>query len=195
MKQERTRGPGLGLTGAGLIGAWLLFSCSAALGQTGRGPDANLEYSVKAAFLLNFTKFIEWPPGSFIDAQSPMEICILGKDPFGRTLDDLLQGENAGGRLLVARRIDQPPTARTCHVLYIGAFSREDSKDLPQMLGGLPQGILTVGEGDRFTHAGGMIALVVDERRVRFDINQSAAQRGGLKLSSRLLAVARALSH
>src|SRR5437016_2410938 len=77
------------------------------------GPCAaaksNLEYEVKAAFLLNFTKFTEWPPSAFADAQAPLAICLLGNDPFGHGLDDAVQGETVNGRQLAIRRISQPP--------------------------------------------------------------------------------------
>jgi hypothetical protein len=110
-----------------------------------RAADAQLEYQVKAVFLLNFTKFIEWPAAAFELPVSPVTICILGEDPFGA------------------------------------------AKPLPD----LGPGVLTVGEGETFTREGGMIGLVIDNRRVRFDVNQTAAERAGLKISSKLLSVAR----
>src|SRR5271157_5811294 len=70
-------------------------------------PQTALEYEVKAAFLLNFAKFVEWPSSAFADSDSPIAICILGKDPFGHTIDELVQGEAANGRKLMVRRISQ----------------------------------------------------------------------------------------
>jgi hypothetical protein len=119
-----------------------------------------------------------------------MDICILGKDPFGRILDDLVQGESANGRKLVVRRIAEPPAPQTCQVLFVDP----DSKDVKRVLAGVGRGVLTVSEGGRFLHDGGMIALVLDNRRVRFDINQAAAESKGLKLSSKLLSVARSVT-
>ena len=156
--------------------------CSAA------GP--NLEYSVKAAFLLNFTKFVEWPPSAFAEPQSPLAICLLGNDPFGRVLDDVVQNETINGRPLTIRRIGQPPAPQLCHVLFIDPALKEPAK----LLGSLPPGVLTVGEGDRFLRDGGMIAFVIDNRRVRFDINQAATESNELKLSSKLLSVARSVT-
>lgn len=147
------------------------------------------EYDVKAAFLLNFTKFVEWPPNAFADSRSQLVLCILGKDPFGRALDEVVQGEAVNGHTLTIRRIPQPPVPQTCQVVFVDP----ELKDVAKILAGLPPGVLTVGEGDRFAREGGMIALVVDNRRVRFDINPAAAQNGGLKLSSRLLNVARSI--
>ncbi len=158
-----------------------------------------VEYQVKAAFLLNFTKFIDWPAASFANPDSPITICILGKDPFGPVLDEIVQGETVNARKVTVQRISQPPIGQaaggppagpqTCHVVFVG----EPDKDIPKMLSSMGRGVLTVGEGDRFLRDGGMVALVVDNRRVRFDINQTAATGAGLGLSARLLNVARAV--
>lgn len=149
----------------------------------------NLEYEVKAAFLLNFTKFIEWPPNAFAAADSPFSICILGKDPFGRALDDTVKGEAVNGRKLLVRRLTAAPAPQSCQIAFIDTTEKALAKDVTA----IGPGVLTVSDGDRFIDDGGMIAFVLDNRRVRFDINQSAAQAAGLKLSSRLLSVARSV--
>lgn len=145
------------------------------------------EYQVKAAFLLNFTKFVDWPPAVLPDDGSPISICILGNDPFGRALDSIIEGETVNARKLVIQRLHRAPAARTCHVLFVP----KSEKDVPHLLAGLDPGILTVGEGDSFLREGGMIAFVVESRRVRFDINQKKAESAALKVSSKLLSVAR----
>ena len=147
------------------------------------------EYDVKAAFLLNFTKFVEWPPESFADTNSPISICILGKDPFGHTLDDIVQGETVNGRKLAVRRIAQMPASNECQVVYVATNDHETGRGLAN----LGAGVLTVGDGESFIRDGGMIAFIVQNRRVRFDIKQSAADNAGLKLSSKLLSVARSV--
>lgn len=144
------------------------------------------EYEAKAAFLLNFTKFIEWPAASGAEADDPFSICIIGNNPFGKILDRLVEGETAGGRRIEIQSIGRLPP-NSCQVVFAGQSSNELSK----VLSHLGRGILTVGEGDRFLRDGGMIAFVLDNRRVRFDINQSAAARAGLRISSKLLSVAR----
>jgi hypothetical protein len=154
-----------------------------------RAEDLSLEYQVKAAFLLNFTRFIEWPATAFADAGSPFTMCVLGKDPFARALDDVIEGETAGGRKLSIRRINEPPAPRACQIVFIDA----GDKDLRKIISALGPGVLTVGEGAGFVREGGIIGFVIDNRRVRFDINQSAADRAELKLSSKLLSVARAV--
>jgi hypothetical protein len=170
--------------------AFVLSLLGGCLPQFAAAADSSLEYQVKAAFLLNFTKFIEWPPSAFVSSEAPLQICILGNDPFGRALDAVVQGETVNGHRLAVRRITDPPAAQTCQVLFVGA----ELKGVRQLLMDLPRGIVTVGEGDRFLREGGMIALVLDNRRVRFDIDQTAAANGDLKLSSKLLSVARSVN-
>jgi hypothetical protein len=152
--------------------------------------DATLEYQVKAAFLLNFTKFIEWPATAFADAGAPFTICVLGNDPFGSALEQVVSGETVGGRKLAVRKMDQPPAPQTCQVV----FQAGTGKDRAAAPGSLGAGVLTVGEGESFVREGGIIAFVIDNHRVRFDINQSAADHAALKLSSKLLSVARSVT-
>ncbi len=159
----------------------------AVLAHFAGAAEATLEYQVKAAFLLNFTRFTEWPAPSFSDPQAPLEICVLGKDPFGRALDDVIQGEATNGHRLAVRRFNGPPVPQTCRVLFVDP----DLKGAAKLLEGVAPGVLTVGEGHRFLEDGGTIAFVLEDRRVRFDINQTAAEKSGLKLSSKLLSVAR----
>jgi len=147
------------------------------------------EYDVKAAFLLNFTRFVEWPADAFAAPASPFAICVLGKDPFGRALDDILEGESVNGRKLEARRISEAPAARACQMVFFGTTE----KDILRAVRSSGHGVLTVGEGEDFIRAGGAIGFILDNRRVRFDINQAAAEDAGLKLSSKLLNVARSV--
>jgi hypothetical protein len=147
------------------------------------------EYEVKAAFLLNFTKFVDWPADAFSDPDGRITICILGKDPFGASLDDLLREESVNGHKLAVRRIAATPSAHSCQIVFLEAAQTETVN----MLAGMGPGVLTVGEGERFLRRGGMIAFVVDKRRVRFDIDQRALENAGLKVSSKLLSVARAV--
>jgi len=166
--------------GLAILGAVLFLLAPAPV----RGEP--LEYQVKAVFLLNFTKFVEWPAGAFAGADSPIEICVLGEDKFGASLDQAVAGEAVNGRRVTVRRIMEAPAARGCQVLFLGAPEKERAR----ILAGLETGILTVGEGESFTHEGGMIAFFIEKRHVRFAINQTAAEKAGLKLSARLLNVA-----
>jgi hypothetical protein len=145
------------------------------------------EYDVKAAFLMNFTKFIDWPRTAFDGTTSPLTICILGKDPFGRQLDRLVTGESVNGRRLVINRLQQGSSTKACQVLFI---SRSED-EVRSTLATLGPGILTVSDRDDFIAEGGMIAFVLDEQHVRFDINQRTALRASLTINARLLSVAR----
>jgi len=159
-----------------LSGIFLLTTL--ALGQ--RGPKA--EYEVKAAFLLNFIRFTEWP-----EAKDPFDICIVGDDPFQGTLDRLVEGEKINGRQITVRRV--PRWEESCRLLFISGSERDVFKLLRQA----GPGVLTVGEEAGFLTDGGMINLVVDEHRVRFDVNLKAATSGSVRISSRLLSVARSV--
>jgi len=151
----------------------------------------SLEYQVKAAFLLNFTKFVEWPVSAFADAGSPVRICVTGEDPFGPTLDRTLEGESVNGRRVEAARLSPDGNLRNCHVLFI---SRSERESIPQIISDLRgSNVLTVSEAPGFADRGGVIEFVIEEGKVRFYINASAAEAAGLKLSSRLLRVASAV--
>jgi hypothetical protein len=144
-----------------------------------------LEYDVKAAFLLNFTRFIEWPAGSLDGPDTPLSICILGDDPFGAALDHVVQGEVVNGRRVNVVRVKHLPPPKGCEVVFVA--QQKDVKALAEVR----PGVLTVGEGEGFLREGGMIAFVIEDRRVRFEVNRRAAETAGLKLSSQLLTVAK----
>jgi hypothetical protein len=168
---------------------WLAFGFAMTLHFSLLAMDGPLEYQVKAAFLLNFTKFVEWPSTAFAAADSPIAICVLGNDPFGKALDQIVAEEVVGGRKVVVRRIKEAPTPHACQALFVNGTGKEVLSDLS----GLGPGVLTIGEGEGFVRHGGMIAFVVENRRVRFGINETAAEAAGLKLSSKLLNVARSV--
>ncbi|MCU1237755.1 MAG: putative transrane protein [Candidatus Solibacter sp.] len=147
------------------------------------------EYQVKAVFLLNFTKFIEWPAAAFAAPESPIEICVMGEDPFGKVLDQVLAGEVVQGRRVVAQRIKNLPAPKTCQVLFVA----KPEKDVTKGLSALGPGVLTVGEGESFVRGGGAIAFEIENRRVRFRINETVAANAGLVVSSKLLNIARSI--
>jgi hypothetical protein len=165
-------------------GGWL---CLAALALGVAFAEELLEYRVKAAFLLNFTKFTEWPAEAFATSDSPIAICILGADPFGSALDQIVAGEVVGGRRIVVQRIKRTPPPKSCQALFV---SRSEPR-VAVTLHAVGPGVLTIGEGQGFIREGGMIAFQVEDRKVRFSISQSEAERAGLKLSSKLLSVAK----
>jgi hypothetical protein len=144
------------------------------------------EYQVKAAFLLNFTKFIEWPVSDQPASSAPFTICILGEDPFGPALDQIIEGETANGQRIAVQRSRREPV-KNCQLLYVDKAER----GIPEILTNVGRGVLTVGEGENFLREGGMIAFVLENRRVRFNINLPAARNASLKFSSKLLNVAK----
>ena len=143
------------------------------------------EYDLKAAFLFNFAQFVEWPPEAFPDAGTPLIIGVLGKDPFGRSLDEIVAHESVRNRKIVVRRYRNVQEISTCHVLYIGASEASNlSRTLAQLDG---RHILTVGETDLFTTYNGIIQFLVVENRLRLRINVEAARTAKLSISSQLL--------
>ncbi len=150
------------------------------------------EYELKAAFLYNFTRFVEWPTGTYADLQAPTVLCILGQDPFGSALTRAIAGKTSNGRPLLIRRLQPKEATRGCHVLYISSSER---KSIPQIFGAVKgSNALTVGETDQFAAHGGVIQLILQDKQVRFEINVDAASQEGLKISSKLLALARIVS-
>jgi hypothetical protein len=144
------------------------------------------EYQVKAAFLYNFAKFVQWPSEAFQTATEPIAICVLGQDPFGRSLADTVAGRAIEGRSIVVRHISDIKQAAGCHVLFI---SSAENKRSPPMLAEIKTGILTVGDSDA-SIAGTVINFKLNNGKVHFDINVDAAEREKLQISSRLLSLA-----
>jgi hypothetical protein len=148
------------------------------------------EYELKAAFLFNFAKFIDWPKGSFASPQSPFTICILGVDPFGHALDDNLQGKMIGDQPFAVRRLKDEAEARRCQILFVSSSETGHLADIVDHLRGA--NLLLVGDTTGFASSGGTIEFTLDEEnRVRFTINTDAADRAGLKFSAKLLALAK----
>ena len=143
-----------------------------------------LEYQVKAAFLLNFTKFVEWPATAFPSRDSSLNICVLGEDPFGRVLDKTAEGEVVSGHLVKVNRMSDLAAAKQCHVLFVSKSERERMPRIMVEVRSLP--VLTVSE-----LPGCIIQFVIEQRKVRFYINAKAAEAAGLRVSSRLLKVAK----
>jgi hypothetical protein len=170
-----------GLLVAGVLS--LPFS-SRAQGQT---EAASLEYQVKAAYLLNFTRYVEWP-GRTLPPDTPLEICVLGDDPFGSALDQAIRGRRTQGREIAIRRIQSEQNAQACHLVFLTDESWGRRRDAVGSL--TRRGILTVGDSDQFVRSGGVIGFVISNETVRFSINLSAMERSGLKISSRMLSLA-----
>ncbi|HXO87263.1 MAG TPA: YfiR family protein [Candidatus Acidoferrales bacterium] len=150
-------------------------------------PKAS-EFQVKAAYLYNFGRFVQWPDESGTDRHESFEICVLGTDPFGQALDATLAGGTIGGKSVAAKRITKPQDVDSCRILFI---SSSEESHLKEDLAALDKTrVLTVSDIPRFSERGGMIGFILDGNRVRFDVNLDSAQGAGLTLSSELLKVA-----
>lgn len=172
-----------------LIALAALVICGVAAAASASGPDdPPTEYQVKAAFLFNFAKFVEWPADAFA-AGAPLSICVVGEDPFGDNLDALTKGERLNSREIAVRRLKGDDAPRGCHVLFVSGSERRRLRQvLEEVHGG---GVLTVSDIDEFARAGGMIRLTKQNYRIGFEINPQAAERARLKISSKLLSLAK----
>jgi hypothetical protein len=142
------------------------------------------EYEIKAAFLYNFTKFIEWPAHSFADAGAPIVIGVLGDSPCAEALERLVKDRKVNGRAIVVRRIASAEEAKVTHLLFVGSAQEAQFAGLEPAIESLP--VLTVGESPGFATLGGTIAFVPQDDKVRFEINIGVADRAGLKISAQL---------
>lgn len=144
------------------------------------------EYRVKAAFVYNFAKFVEWPAASFKNAADPITICVLG-NPFGDRLTETVTGKQIDDRRLRVREVSDPAEDVGCHILFIAG----DAKRTSELLGQLKtRQILTIGESPNFAAAGGVIGFKLESGRVRLQINVHSADRAHLRISSKLLSLA-----
>jgi hypothetical protein len=160
-----------------------LLALAAALPARAQAPPT--EYEVKAVFLFNFSQFVDWPAAAFADAHAPLVIGVLGGDPFGATLDEIVRGETVNGRPLAVRRYHSLQQIDTCHILFI---DRSQEPQLESIVAALKsRSVLTVGDFDSFAHRGGMIRFFTVGHKIRLRINLSAAQEAKLIISSKLL--------
>lgn len=167
-----------------LLLAWCLMGITTAHAQE-RLPN---EYQVKLAFLYNFARFVEWPETSFAGPGSPIILGILGDDPFGSALETV-RGKTINGRKLLVNRFRDVDDISVCHILFV---SSSEKQNLPRIAAFLRQpGILSVGDLGKFAQKGGVINFVVENNRVGFEINVEAGKRAGLRISSKLLSLAR----
>jgi hypothetical protein len=143
------------------------------------------EYQIKAAFLFNFTQFVEWPDNFFPTAQSPAIIGILGTDPFGNYLKDMITGESIDHHPLVIKHFSSIEEVTNCNILFINVTNKKNIQDIIEKLKG--KGILTVSDANRFSKLGGMIQLSTKDDKVDIEINLEAIKEENLTVSSKLL--------
>ena len=148
------------------------------------------EYEAKAAFLFNFVKFVEWPSRAFADASSPLIIGVVGDDRSSDVIDQMINGKTANGRRLIVKRFSSFKAMSYCHVLFVRSSQRDR---IQQTLAAAGSGVLTVGETEGFAQMGGIINFTILDNKVRFEINQTAAEKRDLRISAKLLSLARVM--
>jgi len=161
---------------------------SGGVGKAYADPRSEREYQIKAAFLYNFTKFVEWPTDRFVDDRTPIMLCVIGKDPFGATLEDTVTGKTVKGRKIDIRRIDNVDDLDACHLLFVGLSEPERLRQIVASSHGAS--VLTVGDMDDFVEFGGVIGLIKRANKIQFEINLVAAKQARLKLDLKLLRLA-----
>jgi hypothetical protein len=167
--------------------AWGFLSIPALHAQNPKPTD----YEVKAAYLYNFGRFVEWPGKVEATQGGSFTVCVLGQDPFGPSLDTTLAGETIGGKSVVAKRISSAEESGNCQILFLSLM---DDSRLNKIIADLDKkAVLTVSDMPQFVKRGGMIQFVLDGKKVRFEVNLTATQHAGLTLSSELLKVATAV--
>jgi hypothetical protein len=143
------------------------------------------EYEVKAAFLVNFAGFVRWPGAAFANAAAPFVICVAGDDPFGAAFAPF-KNSSVAGRSLLVQSIDSAATLPgSCHILFVAGSETPRLPGILRAVGKAP--VLTVSDLEDFAIGGGMIQFHLKSEKIRFEINQQAAEDAGLKIDARLL--------
>lgn len=147
------------------------------------------EEEIKAAFLFNFARYVEWPDGSFEDRGAPVRVCVLGADGFASILAESVSGKRVVERSVEVTVAKDPASTGSCHILFIGDDSHVSRRDLLGRIAKAP--VLTVSDSDGFARDGGIANFYRADKKVRFEINPGAARLAGLRVSSQLLRLAR----
>jgi len=146
------------------------------------------EYEIKAAFLFNFAKFVEWPLEAFAEPTSPFVIGIFGENTVADDFERTIRAKTVNNRSFIIKEIGFLPEARNCHILFINSSEKKRFSEIFESLRGVS--VLTVGETERFVETGGIINFVKESDKIRLQINEDAAKSAGLKISSKLLSLA-----
>jgi hypothetical protein len=157
--------------------------------RSARAAASPSEYEVKAAFLFNFAKFVEWPAWTFEQAKGNVIFTILGDDPFGPALERIARDERVQGRPIIIKRVRRPEDVGHSHILFIRHRAGSGLEQLIRSVSAPYR--LVVGEDDLFAERGGCIGFFFEQRRIKFAVNLAATGRAGLKVSSKLLTIAR----
>jgi hypothetical protein len=169
--------------------------CATLLGGTQQAWAATSvkEAQIKAAFLYNFTKFVEWPEASFAAPGDAFVVGLFGDSVLQQALEATVKDRRVNGRSIIVKRVVTPAEARAVHLLFVEAGEEASFGDVWQKIA--DSNVLVVGESPQFLASGGCIRLILDEQRLRFEINASAAERARLRISSQLQKLAVAVHH
>lgn len=162
-----------------------LFYC---VSTAGAAQTVNREYQIKAVFLYNFVQFVEWPASVFPEPDSPFVIGVLGDNPFGNALHEVVSGEKVGARSIEIRHYERIVDMDTCHILFISPSEVGNLSSILVALDKRP--ILTVGDTSEFARQGGMIRFIKEQNRIRLRVNMQATTDASLIVSSKLLRAA-----
>jgi hypothetical protein len=153
------------------------------------GSDSD---ALKAAYLFNFAKFVAWPEDRFDSESGALIFCMVGNDPLHGALGKITSGRSVQGRQIEIQTFFSPDATQACHILFLDSGVSTQSADVLKQYDG--EGVLTVGEIEGFAKSGGVANFFIEGKKVRFEINKQAAEDQGLKISSRLLKLARIVS-
>ena len=144
------------------------------------------EYQVKAAFLVKFPKYVDWPVEAFAETNSPIVIAVLSETKMTEEIQKIIAGRTVNGRGIVLKRLASGEASGVCHILFISAAEQHSPNSLAKLKGG----VLTVGESDDFLESGGIINLARRDRKIALEVSLTAADKARIKISSKLLGVA-----
>ena len=166
----------------------LLLLLLAGGARSSKGQSNEEEYRVKAAFLFHFAQLVDWPPETLPATDNSLFLCTIGEDSFQGTLEAMVAGKAIGNRIVRVRHLEQPQDMHSCQIVFLG---KSQNRRIPALVADLHNApVLTVGETTGFLQAGGMICFLLQENKVRFEINLDAAESANLKIGSRLLLLA-----
>lgn len=175
------------MTRTGWLSLALMILCPS-LGVSAQDPPTLPEYVVKAGFIFNFAKYVEWPADAFEGPDSPIMIGIVGADPFGDRLETILKNKTIRNRRFEVQRFREPSELRRVHILFIPRTERERFREILKQTEAWP--VLTVGEDEGFAGAGGTTNILIENEKPKLEVNPDAAGKARLAIDPKLLKVA-----
>jgi hypothetical protein len=154
-----------------------------------RADDTSREYQIKAAFIYNFAQFTQWPDSAFTGSSDPFVVGVIGQNPFGTSLEQIMNGKTIAGRSVVVKYLDSPDQIAGCNLLYVAAGEDDNLDGIFKVVADKP--ILTVGDSPKFPWAGGIIRFLIEDNKIRFEISPDSADKAGLRISSKLMSLAK----